>query len=179
MDPLGFSDDDASSGCVFGRDAGWYSTYGAATSGQCSVGYRSANRTGDWLGISTVKPVAESWNRDDETRALRIVFDFVTQAQNVHVDGSSQRGAAIPPHVLQQRISGNCFPTVFHKIPEKPRFKLGQFDDGAVSGQFRLSKVDANRSEFIAFNVAFSHPAHSHQQCFNAGLQFVKIDWFQ
>src|SRR5215471_412477 len=179
MDALGFSDDDASSGCVFKRDAGWYSTYGAATSGKCSVGYRIANRTGDWMGISTVKPVAESWDRHDVTGALRIVFDFVTQAQNVHIDGSSQRRAAIPPHVLQQRVSGNCFPTVFHKIPEKPRFTLGQFNDGAVSGQFRLSKVDADRPEFIARDVGFSHPDHSQQQCFNAGLQFVKIDRFE
>src|SRR5215471_2693700 len=152
MDPLGFSDDDASSGCVFRRDAGRYSTYGAAATGKCSVGYRGANRTGDWLGTSTVKPVAESRDRHDETRTLRIVFDFVTQAQNVHVDGSSQRGAAIPPHVLQQRVSGNCFPAVLHKIPQKPRFTLGQFDDGAVSGKFRLSKVDADWPEFIALN---------------------------
>src|SRR5262245_19706003 len=103
MDACGFSDADASCGSVFRRDAGRGSTYGAAASGKCSAGYRGANRTGDRLGLSAVKPIAESRYGHYETRALRIVFDFVAQAQNVDVNGSSQRSAAITPHVLQQR----------------------------------------------------------------------------
>src|ERR1700730_8088256 len=86
--------------------------------------------------------IAAAVNRNDITRFLGIVFQFLPQLRHVYIDGPGIRNGLIAPHLVQQLLPGDGRLPVGDQIAEKLELPSGKLDWLAFSRHFLAAKID-------------------------------------
>ena len=76
-----------------------------------------------------------------------ILFEFLTQPQNMAVDGACARIVFVTPDLIQQLVARNDQPRVLNQVSQGLEFHVGQLDRLAFAVGRHFRKVDPDVAE--------------------------------
>src|ERR1700746_1957609 len=92
--------------------------------------------------MSTDEFVSHAMNRAKVHGAGRILFQLLSELENVIVHGTSGRVVLIAPHFIEQFVTADNPVRILHQELEGFEFLSCQDDDAAIALDFHLLEVD-------------------------------------
>src|ERR1035438_4786869 len=99
--------------------------------------------------MSNLKPVADPGNSYDHLRILGREFQLLTQACDVHVDGTREGPGFMAPDLLKQFIARKDNPWVLREIAQQVKLPRGEDHGFTVVGHLRSPSIQNYRSELM------------------------------
>ncbi len=86
--------------------------------------------------------ISEPLHGEDQLRTLRISFQLLPHAGDVHIHGASEGLLAVSPNFFQQFISREGCSRVLDEVPQQLELAGGEIDRLAVAGNLRAAQIN-------------------------------------
>jgi len=120
------------------------------------------------------KFISNAGYRKDELRMLGVGLKLISQAGDVHVDGTRQSIGVISPHGPQNFDARNGSASPFDEVAQELKFTRRQVNGIAIARDFVTAHVDLNAAELM---YAVARPdRHTSQQDLYARDKFRSLE---
>src|SRR5215471_15339140 len=100
-------------------------------------------------GFAAHETVAYSGDGEDQFGFLGILFQLLTEAGDVGVDGSGERVGVVSPDGAEEFVARDGCARAVHQVAEKLEFPGSEIDGLAIACDLAFADVHANGTELV------------------------------